>query len=320
MVDTVKLYLYLDQYKIDYNTLKNSLDDYSLIIGSNGVERISGVLRNMKINERRFVLQVEGSLPTFYHGNNFKPLSRSELMECIGQLSDMLHLPIDQMGISRIDISDTVEVSLKPKYYLDCLISHPYLEREPRGKNGVYFQNKSRHITFYGKLEEYSYKKKIVPTEFRQQNLLRIENAHKRDVTNWFPFLTNLSGLYYPKNYIKTIEHWVREFDHINKVDNCTGKLESISDQMEYHKLLQVEGMLRRGGQLTVLRELETLYDLGKYENNKSGSAKLRRHKKQVNQLFETFNNLDPSFHSLKNELIEKVHLHAARNKELLIL
>jgi hypothetical protein len=319
VVDTVKFYLFLKDYKIDYETLKDSLDKYDIIIGSNGVERISGILRNIKVNERRFVLQVEGSLPKFYQGHNFTPLSRTELIECIGMLSDMLHLPIERMGISRLDISDTVEVSLKPKYYLDCLVRHPYLEREPRGKNGVYFQNKSRHITFYGKVEEYSFKKKLIPEEFRDKNLLRIENSHKRDVTDWFPFLNNITGLYEPKNYIETIEHWVREFDLMEKADTLAGQLDSMTDKMDYHKLLMVEGMIRRGGQVAALRELETLYDFGKYENNKSGKAKLRRHKNQVNQLFENYNQLDPSFRSLKNELVKKVHLHANRNKGLLV-
>jgi len=319
VVDTVKFYLYLDQYKIDHRSLKKSLDDYDVITGSNGVERISGNLANMRINERRFVLQIEGSLPKFYHGNNFRPLDITELKHCIELLSDRLHLQIENMGISRVDISDSVAVSLKPKYYLDCLVSHPYLEREPKGRNGIYFQNKSRHTTIYDKSEELKSKKKNIPVKFREQNWLRIEHVHKRDVTDWFPFLNNITGLYEPENYIATINHWEEEFNSIQKVDTCTGKLDSITDQMDYHKLLMVEGMRQRGGQLAALRELETLYDLGKYQNNRSGKAKLRRHKKEVNQLFEIYNSLDPSFKSLKKELCEKVRLHAARNREMLI-
>ncbi len=182
MVDTVKFYLFLDEYKIDHEQLRSSLDDFTMKTGRNGVERIEGVLSNLRIAEQRYVLQIEGSLPRFFHGHNYRPLSISELRCCIEAISDRLHLPVERMGISRLDISDSVELPLRAKYYMDCLVSHPYLEREPRGKNGVYFENKSRHITLYGKSEERKRKKQWVPDEFSGRNWLRIEHVHKRDI------------------------------------------------------------------------------------------------------------------------------------------
>ncbi len=116
-----------------------------------------------------------------------------------------------------------------------------------------------------------------------------------------------------------TIDHWIGEFEKIQKVDTNTGKLDSITDKMDYHRLLLLEGMKARGGQLTVLRELDALYDLGKYENSKNGKTKLRRHKEKVCELFESNNRLDTKFRSIKKELCDKVHLQANRNRDLLL-
>lgn len=320
MIDTVKFFLPLIEYNIDRRLLSKCLSNPEMTTDKDGVERITGSLKNLKVTERKKnILHIEGSLPKFYKGHNFQPLNITELKECIVLISDTLHLPVDQMGISRIDMADCVETSVNPKRYLNCLISYPRMEREQWGTNGIKFMNKTWHISIYGKVQERLSKKQVVPINFQKKNLLRIENVYKRDIKSKFKFLDNITELYLPENYLRMIATWEDTFNRIEKVDNNIGKLDSLTNHLDYFKLCMIEGMLKRGGALAVTDDLDALYDLHKYEHNKSGRTKLRRHKREAIRLMKFYLNLNQNFRSLKDELCTKVQLQAKQNREMLI-
>lgn len=320
MLDTVKFNIPQYRYHLDREDLATRLTKCEIIITDDGTERMVGSFHNLRFRECKHVIQVEGSLPKFFHGNNYRPLSISELKECVEMLSDELHLPIRTMGLSRIDLSDCVELSIRPRFYFDCLVSHPFLNRTLWGTNGLYFTNKTRHISFYDKNAEQRSKNQPIPQEFDDRHLLKYEYAIKKNVKSKFKFLSCITDLYYQDNYIALINAWEDEFDKILKVEPKITNLKSSIDKMDYFNYCTILGMLQRGNELDVYRDLDDLADLGKYSDDRSGKTKLRRHKKQVSKLFETYLNLNPEMNSLKNELINKVHLQADRNRQSLIL
>src|SRR5688572_16436145 len=101
---------------IDLEFLESNTTGYNEKI-SYGKTKYEGYVGNMKWCCNDYGLQVYGSPAIYTYGNNFKTLKHSDLNSFMDKLSDALHIDVRQMRVSRMDITDNLEMAFKPALY-----------------------------------------------------------------------------------------------------------------------------------------------------------------------------------------------------------
>jgi len=101
---------------------------------------------NVSISENRVNIY-NSSLCKFYHGNNFKTLTRDETRLAIEMISDTLHIPFDRAIVTRIDFAENMEMRYDEKLYYPYLGESKYYSRLQQ-KNGLYL-DKTPKLTTY---------------------------------------------------------------------------------------------------------------------------------------------------------------------------
>lgn len=172
-----------------------------------------GNLKNLEfVRKDNMLFLKNGSLSTYYFGNNFETLNVNQTKEVIENISDNLHLDFNQAESTRIDFATNILTKEPPQNYFSCLIEMSRLNRNLRNST-LYFSNKQRQLVFYDKIREYQSKGKNIPNQYITENVLRYE----RRIHNIKKLKFTGKDLYNINYFNKFLDDWKTDYYRIKK-------------------------------------------------------------------------------------------------------
>ena len=235
MYDTIRLQLITDECErvIGY------LTDVRIMIKPTGEYSHSGSLENMKVSVGAATVGMNGSFPKFLHGNNLVSFTRADTERTIEKLSDLLHLPVKESKVSRIDIAANFIMKQPVRDYITLLGEASHFEKRPYCKTGLYYNSGRRSMLFYDKTKEYRDKKKaaLIPEMFKGRNVLRYELRFNTRLKRQFDSEVKAVDLYKEYFYIDKIKRWQDSYFSIKKVKTFKGrscKMKNVGDYREH--------------------------------------------------------------------------------------
>ena len=205
----------------EYDPTLNFLEVVSpaLIVHSQGVDYgipyLKGTFRNLKVRITKSKIRIEGSIHTFYKGNNIETMSFQEFVDAINQLQDLLQLPLENARVSRLDFSG----NLIMKHPIDAYFS--YFGQKSRFRkqvldNGIMYFSEELVLVFYDKIRSQKIKREEIPEYFHGKNVLRFEIRFMRKLGKSFniPELT-VSKLKDPVFFNRLCRLWRDEFKSV---------------------------------------------------------------------------------------------------------
>jgi hypothetical protein len=198
---------------------------------------------------------LEGSLPKFLRGDNFRALTRDEIENALFQLSESSFLDLSNALVKRLDISDTILVPKRVPEYFPMFVC-PTRMRCIEYPTSLTFKNRSKSLLFYDKIEELKHRelrsrtpweraaaKKVLGECERYGEWLRFEVCYKQHPHTWFGMERILAkDLYDPTFYRRMIDQWEREYQEIDKHPAKVKSLD-FQDRKTMVRLLQTAGL-----------------------------------------------------------------------------
>jgi len=137
------------EYIIPYITdIKQS--DRSL---KTGFPEIQGKLHNYAVTANDAFITLIGSISEYWNLNNIISINHNQLNLAIQKLCDDLHLEINKAYILRVDVSNSLSVSVDPNVIFP-LFGRKGKQYPKQESDGINYGNKGRSywLTFYKKL------------------------------------------------------------------------------------------------------------------------------------------------------------------------
>jgi len=259
---------------------------------------ISANASNLRISYNERSLSIQGSLPKYYYGNNFKTLNRSTAAYSIEQLSDLISVDLLNAKVSRVDVSTNLITKFDPKYYYEYLGHLPRYKRVDNGTSLYYFQ-KTKNLLFYDKTKWAKDAKQPVPKEFQNKNIFRYELAIKKDVHKFFSNPIYLKDLLSRNTYHYMIDEWLQHYQNIQKQNN---KIEIMTELIKSPKDFDnqlLTGIVKSLGYEYIDKIIEKM-KLTKTFNHKEYYSILKNKYKKLSKI-----NIEPT--DIINEINEKI-------------
>lgn len=258
MYDTVYVCLDSGRGGVQKPTSLLSLKNQSETYKANGESYLTGDLGGLRVVSGSFGVSVKGSFSKWYLGDNIQTLTRGDMQRAVEKLSDILHLPMNNAKVGRIDLAKNLLMDFSPSIYYPYLGEALHYQRLAQPKS-VYYQNTLRTKLFYDKIAECKSKGLAVPQILSNDNLLRYELRFINKLPKQFNCVEVLLGTLHDENfYMRILDQWKNEYQAIKKINNFqTFGMNMIKGKRQ----LQQQGILllieQRGGLLNVLNEIE---------------------------------------------------------------
>lgn len=255
---------------------------------------ITGYNNDLKIivNENSVKIK-DSSICKWYLNDNIKTMFRGDVQRAIEKLSDILHLPLAESKVTRLDLATNFLVEHDASLYYDGLGTLNHFSRSPVG-SGLYYYGKNGLLLFYDKLKDAKAKGMIIPSLYDGKNVLRYERRFKKRICQQLNCAElKVATLYDNQFYTQIIDRWVNDYQSINKIKHVK-KLDytMVKSKTELYSqalLFYIEG---RGGLINVLDEVKQAQKAGAL--TKKQAQDLRDKYKEVsnNKLFVDENRL----------------------------
>ncbi|MCW5516155.1 phage/plasmid replication domain-containing protein [Muriicola sp. Z0-33] len=198
---------------------------------SNGNWWITGNYKNLFVSVGEEGFSIKGSPNKFYHGYNFKKLTRQEFELSIEMLSDTFSIDIKQARASSLDVAHNFVMQEPVVAYYPFLGICRYYYRQ-QILNSLYYRNGLRTLIFYDKALEGKMNGEIIPDAWMGKNVLRFEVRFRNRLLKQFNMASlTARDLYSDEVYIQIVHRWASEYKNIKKnkvmnpgVDNLTCK------------------------------------------------------------------------------------------------
>jgi len=281
MYDTINLSLPIDRVgSFDYSKTIEHLSNITEHLKDDGQVYISGNLKNLRVSLSGQGIYLKGSLAKYFLPDNFHTLTRSDSSRAIEQLSDELHLPMNESLVKRIDFSQNFLMKQKPESYYkhlgDCL-HYNRLTQE----RSLYYSNTLRTKLFYNKVAEAKYSRLSIPEIWSNQNVLRYELRFLGRLPKQFNISEIKADLLSDEFfYMSLFDKWHSEYQSINKINTINFNLTDMNSPKDFMKQLQLYAIANIG-QDKIMQEIEHLRASKKFEKPEYYS----RLKKEIKQL-----------------------------------
>lgn len=177
MIDTIKLKLnYIEQPTNSIGQyLENATNNVNV---DTGEAWGSGMLRNMHVHYNGGSVSVEGSVGGFLFPNNSRIPKRQDVSTAIEQLSDLLHLPMINAQVVRLDCGYHWNMQNPANRYLSQLWEATYFDRVQLSETTLRYtkggKKETNVLMFYDKTKESKDKGKSLLDGYGE-NVLRYE-------------------------------------------------------------------------------------------------------------------------------------------------
>jgi hypothetical protein len=238
---------------------------------------VSGMVGNYYANIYETGVRLSGSLPKYLLSDNIQTLNRSGVKSAIEKLSDELHLPVNLAKVTRIDAAAVFLTSQPPANYFPYLGEKLRFKRIQATKDTLYYTTNKRQFVFYDKNKEAKAKGGIIPVDFSETNLMRVEARFTKRLCKQFN-IEEITGktLFNEDFYTKIIKTWANEYFSINKLKSFlkmdTSSIKNASDgvNMAFAMLLQKEGQAFIDNYIADLKAKHTYSDPKSYTRVKN--------------------------------------------------
>lgn len=205
-------------------------------------------LNNLNIAERNEGLQILGSLPYYFLGNNVQTLRRKDTKLAIEKLQDDLGINLSRANVYRIDFASNFIMNHPYQNYFDLLIDAPYTLKGYID-DSVYFQNEQRKMVFYGKIQEMKDKKIPIPERFLEfkETMLRYELRYKTNLKEQVKQSVKVTDLYDYTFFSKMINRWKQNYYSINKQQKINLESKTFSTTKDFIEFLALNYIIEKG-------------------------------------------------------------------------
>jgi len=247
----------------------------------NGDAVITGKLDNFSITVNRGGINIkDGSLCKYYLGDNFKTLGRSETKRAIEQLSDTLHLPIEQAQVTRLDIAQNFIVKQTVQVYFNHFGELKHGGRSPVTRDGetegIYYYQSRGLLVFYDKIKEQQAKRQPIPELYQNRNVLRYEQRYKGRLSKSFNVERVTAQMLFDEAfYIKVIDLWKDSYFNIKKINDITLNFEAMKGKKDLYVMGLLSLIESQGGELSVITQINEAYKTGQLARRQADEMKL---------------------------------------------
>ena len=311
---------YFGMYSPNFNQdglefLENNTNNFQVVTVN---ERTSykGWVGSLKYNVNDYGIQVYGSPATYLYGHNFKTLKQEDLTRFMEMLSEGLNFDVRQMRVSRMDITDNLEMTYKPILYKRYMGNLQYLEKDGEYQhNGLRYVNGSREVVFYDKKIEAQDKGNSIPPGYKDKNLWRYEYRLLENINNYLggAIITRVDDLLDRDTFRHLIDAWEQMFRRIELVDVDAMRHMPYNPNLPYDQHLLACGIIQSGGLGVVIEDLKEQMYLGHLT-----ARQLRYKKKKFVEAVEAYRSENNLPMTRKDELLVKLEAKAEENRMLL--
>lgn len=180
--------------------------------------RYTGRLENLRVTVNQRGIYIKGSISKYMLSNNLETLSNDHIRQFIEYLYLIFEVPPDEWKITRLDIGVNLILRHKVEAYL-CLVGGARYKTLNHAGSTLYLKSTEKVICFYDKIKEM--KKDtycVVPEEYRNQNILRVEFRIKKNISKHLKYNQEptLEKLLDPE-FVKLCDKYCKqEFNSIN--------------------------------------------------------------------------------------------------------
>lgn len=232
-----------------------------------GKEYVSGWLQGLKMTVRPTSLHINGgSFCKWCIGDNYRTLTRRDIQSGIEKLSDILHLPMADADVTRLDVGQNLIMECPVETYLSHLGQKKHYKRleEP---NGLYYDRKGIRLCFYDKNRERKDKRLAcdIPPMYEGRNVLRYEIRFTSGIPKCFDreFVT-AADLYEQNFYVKMVKYWADGYKSIQKINEMVPNFDCMKTKTDFNRLGGLLLIERFGGQSQMLEFLDEARKCGK--------------------------------------------------------
>ena len=258
--------------RVDYMAyLPGLLTDVAKTERQDGGFWLIGKLGNLTIKANPFSMFVGyGSLCKWYLGDNFKTLERSDTERAVECLSDMLHLPMKEAAITRVDVAENFIMKYPASVYFEHLGDMRGAKRL-RQPDGVYYSQNTRKAVFYDKIKEERKHREPIPELYEGKNVLRYENRLISRLPKILGVPEVRAGMLYQREFYNNIlNYWSNTYKAIQKVSNIIIDFKMITTKKDLYKWALLAGIEQIGGQAEMLRQISEAQKRGDLTNKQT--------------------------------------------------
>lgn len=263
MFDTVNTWIEGKEFRRLFllNSLPYQLTNISEHKKESGETWISGNLKNYKVSFSDTGLRLVGSIAKYYLNDNVQTLSRGDTERAFESLEDHLKLSFNKAKVIRFDLGHNLIMNHTPESYFSFLGESIYYNRFEQ-KKSLYYSNSNRVKTFYNKIAECKAKGLILQNEFEQSNILRYELRYLKRISRQLKQKEISPDLLTDEAfYISIIDHWLSEFETINKIHLVKMNLKKLKKpptEKDFFDQLLIQ-RINEIGQAELLQMVDTL-------------------------------------------------------------
>ncbi len=229
---------------------------------------ITGTLKNYRLTVSENGINMKGSLCKWYLGDNFQTLNRTTTQQAIEKMSAELHLPIDRATVTRLDFAENFILNYPVDVYYNHLGLLKFSKRCPVVDNGIeginYFQ-RGGLLVFYDKIKQTKRDRQPIPEPYQNKHVLRYEQRFKSRLPKVFN-VERVTGalLFDAAFYGGLVDRWGDTYGAIEKINDITINLESMSGVRDLNALGLLALVERQGGQLAMIEIINESQRTGK--------------------------------------------------------
>lgn len=275
---------------------------------NNGVV-ITGCLDNLKVSCNEYQVKIkDGSLCKWYLGDNLQTMGRKDTERAVEKLSDLLHLPIGEALITRIDVSQNFIMQHPPKVYMNHLGEMKNAARleEP---NSLYYRKQDCGLCFYDKAREQRDKKEPLPELFENRNVLRYEQRYERRIAKHLGVAeVRASMLYDEAFYIDLLNRWRDAYTSIQKINDVQLNFEVMRNKKDLNRMGVLALVENVGGLNAMMNQIAEAQQQGKL--NKKQAYDLRQAVKDACALKDGLVVENEAIAELNKKVVEAVRFY----------
>lgn len=263
MYDTVGMRLFVEEGRGIYpmEDVPPLLDRLTGCSHLQGGEYVSGMLGGLHITVRPHSVGVsKGSLCKWHLGDNLRALDRKAAQEAIEHLSDILHLPMDEADITRLDFGTNLIMRHPVPVYLEHLGELRHWKRCDAAEAGsLYYWGNGKVINIYDKNRERASAGEPILELYVGRNVLRYEIRYTKRLPRQLnrPCVT-AADLYDRTFFDDMLQRWRDTYRAIQKINDITPDFSMITRKSDLNRLGVLALVEKYGGQQKFIGHIKT--------------------------------------------------------------
>jgi hypothetical protein len=194
-------------------------------------------------------------------------MTRRETQNAIEQISDTLHLPLQNARVVRFDIGENFIIKRPIQEYFNHLGELKHAKRATVINGGIetlYYYQSGGALVFYDKIREQKEKREPIPDMYTNRCLLRYEQRSKGRLGNTFNCERVTGAMLYDEQfYTGAIKRWRDSFRAIKKINDKNIEFEAMRTKRDLYTMSVLYFVESHGGELSVLSQIAVAQKAG---------------------------------------------------------